>query len=200
MQTETPSTTLVNPTTLAPDWDNLPGEIVAEEYPFWIGVTADCPRGQIDVAGLHFPKVEEEITTNHTGQQVRVPKVGTVNKTVTKRHFLALVKVLPRLVIRQSHAVEEPTDGSGKNIGDPAERAKGRLIKIPTEDQILGIDGQRKLAPYVKQPGDRPASEFMFFTYAPDGLHGSQIRTIAEAGLEWPEEIEELEALNDILT
>ena len=42
-------TTTVDPSRLAPDFDNIPGELIAEEFPFWLGVTADCPRGQIDV-------------------------------------------------------------------------------------------------------------------------------------------------------
>ena len=187
-------TTRVSAAQLAPDFNDLPGELELTEHSFWLGVTADCPRGQIDVAGLHFPKAEEQIVLNAAGKQVRVPVIGALNRKVTRLHFEELVKVLPRLVIRPSKPVAQ--DGSGENTGDPIERAKGRLIKIPDEKMIAGASEHgRRLEPYVKQPGDRPATEFMFFIHAPSGKRGVEYQTIAEAGLEWPEEIEAVEEL-----
>jgi hypothetical protein len=192
-QTKT-KTTSVDPSLLAPDFDNLPGELIAEEYTFWLGVTSDCPRGQIDVAGLHFSKSEEEIVINDAGKQVRVPKHGTLNMTVTKHHFEELLKVLPRLVIRPSKAVTQ--DGSGENTGDPVQRAKGKLIKIPDDKMIAGVaESGRRLKPYVRRPGDRPATEFMYFMHAPEGVRGLNYQTIAEAGLEWPAVIQEVDDL-----
>lgn len=194
MKTDTKQTTKVDPSTLAPDFDNIPGELLADEHTFWLGVTADCPRGQIDVAGLHFPKSEEQIITNDAGNQVRVPKHGAVNRMVTRHHFEELVKVLPRLVIRPMSVVHE--DGSGENTKDPVQRAKGRLIKIPDEKAILGASTHgRRLKPYVQQPGDRPATEFMYFVHAPDGHRGNTIQTIAELGLEWPAVLQEVDDL-----
>ena len=183
-------TTSVDPSRLAPDFDNIPGELIAEEYSFWLGVTADCPRGQIDVAGLHFPKKEEEIVINDAGKQVRVPQHGALNFTVTKYHFDELVKNLSRLVIRPNKI--RNSDETGENIGDPVQRAKGQLIKIPDEKMIAGAaDSGRRLKPYVKQPGDRPATEFMYFLHAPDKVRGNKYQTISEVGLEWPGAIEE---------
>lgn len=188
--------THVDPSKLAPDFENIEGEIVANEHTFWLGVTVDCPRGQIDVGGLHFPKNEEDIIVNDSGKQVRVPKHGTINKTVTKRHFDELVKVLPRLVIRPNKVRHE--DGSGKNTGDPVQRAKGRLIKIPSKKMLADAEASgRALKPYVKRPGDRPASEFMYFIHAPTGHRSPDDRyqTIATVGLEWPAEIQAEEDL-----
>jgi len=193
--TET-KTTHVDPTKLAPDFENIPGELMASEYTFWLGVTPDCPRGQIDVAGLHFPKSEERILINDAGKQVRVPEHGAINMTVTKHHFEELVRLLPRLVIRPSKVVKQ--DGSGENIGDPVQRAKGRLIKIPDEKMLAGAsDSGRRLKPFVKQPGDRPATEFMYFIHAPTGKREHEYQTIADAGLEWPAE---LKAVDDLLS
>lgn len=196
MKTLTPTakTTKVAASHLAPDFNNIPGELNLATHTFWLGVTADCPRGQIDVAGLHFPKAEEQIVINSAGKQVRVPVIGAINATVTRLHFEELIKVLPRLVIRPTKPVLQ--DGSGQNTKDPIERAKGRLIKIPDEKMIAGATASgRRLEPYVKQPGDRPATEFMFFVHAPKGVRGTEYQTIAEAGLEWPEEIEAVEDL-----
>ena len=188
--------TKIDPSRLAPDFDNIPGELVAEEYPFWLGVTADCPRGQIDVAGLHFPKKEESIVINDAGKQVRVPEHGTLNFTITKHHFEELIRLLPRLVIRPHKQIA--SDNSGENTGDPVQRSKGKLIKIPDDAMIAGAsESGRRLKPYVKQPGDRPATEFMYFTYAPDKVRGTSYQTIAEAGLEWPAE---LEAIDDLMS
>ncbi len=187
-------TTKVDAASLAPDFDNIPGELIAEEYCFWMGVTADCPRGQIDVAGMCFPRGTERISINDAGKQVRVPENGTLNQFVSRHHFEELCKVLPRLVIRPSKPVLQ--DGSGENIGDPINRSKGKLIKIPDEKMIAGAaDGGRRLKPYVKREGDRPATEFMYFIYAPSGVRGPNFQTIAEAGLEWPAEIQAVEDL-----
>lgn len=195
MITETKTkTTKVDPALLAPDFDNIQGELQLREYTFWLGVTPECPRGQIDVAGLHFPKSEESIIINAAGAQVRVPEHGAINMTVTKYHFEELVRLLPRLVIRPSKAIQE--DGTGENIGDPVQRAKGRLIKIPDEKMLAGaVENGRRLKPYIVQPGDRSATEFMYFIYAPDGVRGKDYQTIAEVGLEWPAEIQAVEDL-----
>tara|TARA_R100000458_G_scaffold11201_1_gene8959 strand:+ start:3998 stop:4630 length:633 start_codon:yes stop_codon:yes gene_type:complete len=190
MKNQKTKTTTVDPSVLAPDFDNIPGELVAEEYPFWLGVTADCPRGQIDVAGLHFPKKEEDIILNDAGKQVRVPQHGALNFTVTKHHFEELVRLLSRLVIRPHKVID--ADGTGENIGDPVQNSKGRLIKIPDDKMLAGAsESGRKLKPYVKQPGDRPATEFMYFIYAPDKVRGNKYQTIAEIGLEWPGTLDE---------
>ena len=194
MKTQEAKTTKVSPARLAPDFNNIPGELTLNEHTFWMGVTADCPTGQIDVAGLHFPKSEEQIVINDAGRQVRVPVIGALNKTVTRVHFQELVRLLPRLVIRPSKTITQ--DGSGQNIGGPIERAKGRLIKIPDEAMIAGAASHgRKLDPYIKQPGDRPATEFMFFVHAPSGKRGIEYQTISDAGLEWPEAVKAVEDL-----
>lgn len=191
--TET-QTTKVDPSRLAPDFDSLPGEVTTDEYSFWLGITADCPLGQIDVAGLHFPKNEERIALNNAGKQVRIPEHGAINFTVSKHHFEELVKVLPRLVIRPNQVRKD--DNAGENIGDPVHNSKGRLIKIPNAQMIAGAsDSGRKLKPYVNKPGDRPATEFMYFIHAPDKVRGLKYQTIAEVGLEWPAEIQEVEDL-----
>jgi len=184
-------TTIIDPSRLAPDFENIPGLITAKEFTFWLGLTSDCPCGQIDVAGLHFPRAEEDIVINEAGKQVRVPKHGTLNNTVTKYHFDELIKVLPRLVIRFNKVVE--SDGVGENIGDPVQRAKGRLIKIPSESMIAGASEHgRQLKPYIKQPGDRPATDFMYFNHCPERVRGLKYQTISEVGLEWPEATEEI--------
>ena len=193
MTTTEKNTTKVAAADLAPDFDNIPGDLVADEYVFWMGVTPDCPRGQIDVAGMSFPRGTERIHIDDvTGRQTRIPESGTLNKFVTRVHFEKLCEVLPRLVIRPSKVINE--DGSGENIGDPIQRSKGKLIKIPDEAAIAGArENGRKLKPYVKQKGDRPATEFMYFVYAPNGVRGASYQTIAEAGLEWPAEIQAVE-------
>lgn len=166
---------------LEPNFAELPDEIQVFEKTFWLGLSADCPRGQIDVAGLHFPKLEEEIKRNQAGKQVRNPVIGCINKTVTRAHFDALVKALPRYIIRPHKDAD---------LDDPKSLAKGKLIKLPDPEAVHeGPEMRRKLKPYVQRPGDRPATEFMFFMHAPSGKRGNEYQTIAEAGgLEWPDD------------
>lgn len=195
MTTQTKNkTTSVDPSLLAPDFDNIDGPLVAEEYNFWLGLTADCPQGQIDVAGLHFPRSEEDIVFNEAGKQVRVPKHGTLNTTVTKYHFEELVRLLPRLVIRLRNAPAK--EDGGENTGDPVQRMKGHLVKIPDAKAVTEAAAHgRTLKPYIKQPGDRPATDYMYFLHAPTGVRGAEIQTISDIGLEWPVEIQEVEDL-----
>lgn len=197
MQTTTEQkTTYVDPSSLAPDFDNIPGELVADEYSFWLGLTADCPRGQIDVAGLHFPKKEEKIVINDAGKQVRVPQHGALNFTVSKHHFEALMEVLPRLIIRPKEVRKDPE--KGENTGGPVHNTKGELIKIPSAKMLAGIvesGGRSTLKKYVKRPGDRPAIEFMYFIFAPNNVRGLEYQTIAEVGLEWPAELQAIDEL-----
>jgi hypothetical protein len=179
--------TSVSPAKLAPNFDELPDEIVSVEETFWMGLTADCPLGQIDVAGLHFPKKEESIVINDAGKQVRVPEIGGLDKTVTIHNFQALMEVLPRLVMRMGKEVHEER-GTGENTKHRARGVRGKLIKIPTKEMIAeSVDGVgRQLKPYVRRPGDVPATDFMFFHHAPNGVRGHEFPTISEVGLTWP--------------
>lgn len=175
----------IDPSKLAPDFDNLPGEVVSTETCFWLGITEDIGIGQIDKAGLHFPYYNEAIETNNAGDPMRTPQVGCINRTVNRHKFDALCEILPRLVIRF-----EPDREVQIKPGVTRTVRRAKLLTIPTEAQIAGAttNGQR-LRPYVKQPGDRPASEFLFFHHAPTGHRGPRgsQRPISETGLEWPE-------------
>jgi len=173
----------IDPAALAPDFDNLPEEHVGKRGTFWMGLTKDCPLGQIDVAGLHFPGYNEVIGTDNAGRQTRHGVIGALNSEVTRTHFDELVKVMPRLVVRferlPKSALEQPEDDKV--------RRRALLIKIPDEAMIAGATAHgRTLKPYRRMEGDRPASEFMFFHHAPLGVRGLEYQTIAEVGLEWP--------------
>lgn len=200
-------TTHVDPSKLQADFDSYEGLAVMEEHPFWMGLTADCPINQIDVGGLHFPKMEEEIVINNAGKQVRVPVVGALNYHVTRENFDALIEVLPRIVIRFTEPEIEEDENAmgpdGQNTGQPRRVRRGYLVKIPTKEQIEANEKDirdnggrgRRLRRYVRQPSDRPASEFMFFQHVADKRRGHNYQTIAEEGLNWPEVLEEIDAL-----
>lgn len=171
------ATTKINPSALLPNFKEHPGAAIAEEHPFWLGLTSDCPINQLDIAGLHFPKAEEEIVVNPAGKQVRVPVHGALNYHVSRKHFDDLVKVLPRVIIR----------GAG---------AGGRKFIIPDEKKIAdaAVHG-RQVKPYVRQPGDRPATDFMYFVHVPDKNRGRDYQTVSTVGLEWPAALEEIDDL-----
>lgn len=199
-------TTRIDPKDLAVDFDSFEGLAVLEEHPFWLGLTADCPVNQIDVAGLHFPKAEEEIKINAAGKQIRNPVHGALNFHVTRQHFDALCEVLPRLVIRfTDKGIEEPPekDAAGVITGAPLVVRRGYLVKIPTaaqiaerEEEIQRMGGRgRKLRPYMRDPRDVPASRFMYFQHVPNKMRGNEFSTIEEDGLEWPEVLEEIDEI-----
>ena len=174
-KTKNTLTTKIDPEKLLPSFGDHPGAAIAEEHPFWLGLTADCPINQLDIAGLHFPKSEEEIVTNPAGRQVRVPVHGALNFHVNKKHFDDLVKVLPRVIIR----------GAG---------AGGRKFIIPNEKNIAdATTNGRVVKPYVRHPGDRPATDFMYFIHIPEKHRGREYVTISDVGLEWPAALEEID-------
>ena len=183
MSKKSNQTTKVDAASLRPDFDNYEGLAVAEDFPFWLGLTSDCPVNQIDVAGMHFPKAEESIV---------------INNEVSREHFNALCEVLPRLVIRFTDKEPEVVeDGSGVNTGDAIKRArKGYLIKVPTEKTMENaLEAGQKRKPYVRRPGDKPAMDYMYFQHVADKHRGNVYQTISEAGLEWPAELEEIDDL-----
>ena len=186
-----------SPEDLLPDFDNIPGEFRATFHTFWIGLTPDCPRGQIDVAGLTFVKATEKITTDHVGKQVRVPSPGYLDHEVTKEKFERLAEELRRMVIRPRHQINH--DGAGENTRDPVQRFHGKLLKIPNEQTAAAMrENGRNVTPYVKQPGDRPAADFMYCVHVPEGqTRPAEYVTISEAGLEWPEAAELSEFLSN---
>jgi hypothetical protein len=166
----------------------------------------ECPIGQINVAGLNFPKRNEIFMAdplNPGGQKIRVPSIGGLHKTITQDHILALREILPRLIIRFSgvETAQQEEVGTGTNIGHKFKRGvKAKLVKIPTPAQIVSArENGTKVPRYVREHGDRPAAEYMFFKLCLDQnaprRELTPPETIATGGIFWPGDIDEINAL-----
>ena len=172
---------------------------VSKEYRYWVGVTPDCPRESIDLAGINFPKVNARLTPDpmRTNVKQRVPVIGAI-VFLTEDKIRKMLDVLPRTVIRfTDDAGQNEEPGTGKNIGDNhGRRRKGHVITIATEeDTQLRRKTGKSARTYTPDPKrDVPAARFMFAQICTDQVNGSRGEvypdTLENSGLEWPDEIQ----------
>jgi hypothetical protein len=171
---------------------------ISRRYRYWVGVTPDCPRESIDLAGVNFPKINELIIPDpgRTSTKKRVPVIGSI-VWLTEDKIRKMIERLPRTVVRYTSdegAKEEP--GTGQNVGDVHERPrKGHLITIPTDAEIEAkrLKG-RSVRTYSPDPRrDVPAARFMFAQLCADQENGSRGHTYPDtletAGIEWPDDL-----------
>lgn len=175
------------------------------EYRYWVGVSPTCPVEFIDLAGINFPKVNEQLVPDpmRTGKKKRAPKVGAL-VWLTEAKIKLMQDRLPRTVIRflDGKSVKEEA-GTGENIGDVAERPRrGQIITIPTDAEVAERRAKGKpTRAYTPDPArDVPASRFMFAQLCPNQKHPERGEFYPDplevSGLSWPDE---LASLDDIL-
>ena len=177
---------------------------VGKRYRYWIGVTPSCPVNGLDIAGLCFPKVNEQIVPDpgRTGQKKRRLVAGAI-VWVTEDKIRLLRERLPRTVIRftdDKGTHNEP--GTGENIGDVAQRPRrGHVITIPTDEDLKSRQqGGKPAHAYNPDPKrDVPAARFMFAQLCANQAQPEQGEydpdPLELTGLEWPEELAELDKL-----
>ena len=170
---------------------------VARTFKYWVGVTPSCPREHIDLAGINFPKVNENLVSDpmRTGNKRRVPVIGSI-VDLDQRKILKMRDRLRRTVIRfldDAGQTEEP--GTGQNVGDNHVRPRrGQIITIPTDEDIedRGRRGKPTNA-YRPHPNDVPAARYMFAQICDDQDKGSRGEyypdTLETTGLSWPDEL-----------
>jgi hypothetical protein len=205
-----PPKTTIDPKTkisgseLVPDLDgHRAGAGVVVEYRYWVGVTPSCPVEHIDLAGINFPKVNENLVNDplRTGMKKRVPVIGAI-VFLTEDKIRRMRERLKRTVIRfidsDSGAHDEP--GTGQNVGDNHRRPRrGHVITIPTAEEIAQRRKTGKATrAYVPNANDVPAARFMFAQLCDDQERGSRGEVYPDClettGLAWPDEIDELTA------
>lgn len=200
VQKESGSATKIKGRDLVPDFDApLSGSL--SEYVYWVGVTPSCPVEHIDLAGINFPKLNENIIPDpsRAGRTQRIPVIGSlVNLTEDKIRLMR--DRLPRSIIRFSDnqeakgVQEEP--GTGQNLGDlHLQPRKGFLIRIPTDEYVKERQAAgRATRHYVRKKGDEPVARYMFAVLCADQnnpARGEYYPEVLEnTGLEWPEEME----------
>lgn len=174
------------------------------QYRYWIGALPDCPVESVDLCGLNFPKVNENLIDDpmRTGIKKRVPVIGAI-VFITAEKIRALRERLPRTVIRFLDEPEQRDEpGTGQNVGDVHKRARrGHLITIPTPEEVEARKkAGRSTRQYVPGPNDVPAANYLFAQLCADQQNGSREETypetLADTGLVWPDELVLDELLN----
>lgn len=178
---------------LVPDLSrSAPG--VTREVFYWVGVFPACPVENLTVAGIAFPKVNEDLRPQPgTNELQRVPHIGGIT-SLTADKIDTLRERLPRLVLRfrDPNPGDEPMAGSG--LQDRQRRARrGQPIHIPTAAAIEAArKAGRTLPRYVASPNDEPAARYMFAVPCEDQEQprpgGVYPPSLEETGLDWPEE------------
>lgn len=191
--------TKIKGTALVPDISDRGGPGVLTEYRYWVGITPSCPVESLDLAGINFPKVNEELILDplRTNIRQRVPVIGAL-VTLTKQRVELMRDRLPRTVIRfleSKGKQEEP--GTGKNIGDVHMRPRrGHVITIPSAKEVeqRRADG-KPTREYTFHKNDVPAARFMFAVLCANQEKGERGPEYPEpleiTGLEWPDELDE---------
>lgn len=167
---------------------------VATTYWYWIGVLPSCPVGALGLGGEMFPKINENIIRDHSGQQKRVPVIGNIVK-LTKPKVDRMRERMSRTVLRFTSA---PTgsSGVGAKVGNNIPPRKGYAITIPSDEEIE----QRKASKlparmYYQQEHDEPAARYMFAQLCSDQSSPSRGESYPEVlektGLPWPGETTE---------
>lgn len=194
-----PAKTKISGSSLVPDIEKSRKDGgVMRSYKYWVGVTPNCPVSYITMAGICFPKINENLIDDPMGGSVkrRIPVVGAI-VTLNEMQMRRLLKRLPQTVVRfidfDAGTMEEP--GTGKNIGDVHQQPRrGQLITIPTKEEVeQRLASNKATRDYTPSPSDVPAARFMFAQLCGDQKLGSRgdfyPETLETAGFDWPEEL-----------
>ena len=200
-------TTHIKGEDLVPDFERLGQGRVSKRYTYWVGITPSCPVESITLAGINFPKLNEELLPDpmRTGNMKRRPVIGAIVR-LTQKHIERIKEQLPRTVIRfrdDKGTREEP--GTGENLGDLHERPRrGEVITVPTPETIAARQRAGKaLNAYVPRAGDVPAARYLFAFLCADQGKGERLDhypdVLETTGLGWPDEIEVEIATNEMM-
>lgn len=194
-----PVRTHISGKSLVPDLDDLRSNAgISLQYRYWVGITPSCPVESIDIAGINFPKINENLVEDpmRTGIKRRVPVIGSI-VYLTEDKIRRIRERLARTVIRFTEDPgEQDEPGTGQNLGDAHRRARrGQVITIPTSQEVVERRKAGKATrQYVPGPNDVPAARFLFAQLCADQVNGSRgdvyPETLETTGLEWPDDIE----------
>lgn len=161
-------TALVDDGFIAPDrlLPTLPPPVVAEEHWYWIGLLPECPSGSIDLCGISFPRVNEEVTVDGQGRTRRTPCAGALVK-LPREKVAQIGERVSRMVFRFIHgAADEP--GGAQNMRPQPPRPYAVTLRIPLPAEIAEARRQRFLAthqPYVPRTGDVAAAHYIYLVH-----------------------------------
>jgi hypothetical protein len=137
----------------APIDDHGPG--ISSEVWYWIGALPQCTGEGLDIGGMNFPKINEDVKpAGIGGKTTRIPRIGALVKLNQDRVELIEDK-LSRCVLRFTEPADEDQQNDAEDYTQ--RRRKGYPIRIPTEEQVKA--GSRR---YVRGTHDEPAARYLF--------------------------------------
>lgn len=168
---------------------------VNREFIYWVGALPGLPTEHVDLCGVNFPKVNENLLPDpgRSDRKIRVPVIGALVR-LTPQKLKAIEERLRRTVVRFYEAAEirhEP--GTGENIGDVHQRPRrGQVITIPREADIEAAEKAGRAARrYTPDRRDVPIADFLFMELCSNQETGNRRDSYPEplsaTGLVYPE-------------
>jgi hypothetical protein len=166
---------------------HAPGVIVETAY--WLGAFPGCCGEGLDIAGINFPKINEDIRPGlGHGNTERIPRLGAVVR-LSQQKVDQIREKLPQSVIRFKEAATAEQHRDAMDYTQ--KRRNGHPIRIPTEAQLKDAkkDG-RILRRYVRRQYDEPAARYLFAVPCTD--QKNPVRGVAypesleDIDIEWP--------------
>lgn len=137
---------------------------------YWTGCLPGCPVEAVDIAGVHFPKVQLEMAKipGSSQKQARIPAFGAL-QAVSEHQIHLLRELIPRTVVR-FHEAQREEAGTGTNTGDDYVRPRrGFVLRAQTEAELkIRRDAGRIARAYRRQPGDEPIARYLYAVLCTD--------------------------------
>jgi hypothetical protein len=158
-QVEAPSESIeiIAADALVPKLERRPQD---EAHWYWIGLTSDCPRESIDLAGISFPKVNALVSWIQSGKGILKPQVGCLIR-LTRARVRAIAEAVSCRIVRFVGPAAEP--GSGQDVGQGSARRQGILLRVPSADEIAEARRKGKRVREIdSRETDVPLASFVY--------------------------------------
>lgn len=149
-------------------------------YWFHVGLLPNVPRGQIDIAGVHFPKYQEDVRIDpENGKTIRTKKRGAV-VPLSQHQLDELEKRLPKLFLR---TFRSGVRIDGQNTGETSPRYGAKLMKEKSieehereqaSNREAGMIVNHVYRPIIFEKGDKRVAEVLYMRFL-GGKHARMV-------------------------
>lgn len=138
------------------------------EFAFHVGTLPECPRWNLDLAGVNFPRSTERVELRG-GETIRTPMAGAVVRISETKHKDVLRAIANRVVRFRKTAFEQNTPGASDDLVGGAKLPDDAPAPSATSvtGTVIVMDGNPQ-RPYRPQRGDRPLADFVYMERRPD--------------------------------
>lgn len=133
------------------------------EFAFHVGTLPECPRWNLDLAGVNFPRSTERVEVRG-GETIRTPMAGAVVRITEAKRKEVLRAIASRVVRFRGVQIDDNAPGAAGDLvrdgrGMPAEAMASAAPAIV--GTVICMDGNPS-RPYRPQRGDRPLADFVY--------------------------------------